>query len=89
MIALFILSGLHLGFWSPFMDPSLDFWSPFIYWYVAVNAILCALFTLVVIVGGVFDLRFLFNALSDEAVDEADDGRVVAQEPDDIGNQGG
>ncbi len=70
-------------------DPELGFWSPFVYWFVTVSAILCVLFTLVVIVGGVFDLRFLFNALSEEDVDETDDGRVVAQEPGDTGKTGG
>ena len=33
-------------------------------------------FTLVVIVFGFFDLKFLFKALREELVDETDDGRV-------------
>ena len=70
-------------------DPDLGIWSPFVYWFVAVSAILCGVFTLVVIVGGAFDLRFLFNALNEEVCDEADDGRVVAQEPGDTGAPGG
>jgi hypothetical protein len=69
---------LTIGLLSPFTEPSLGFWSPVIYWFVFVNAILCALFTLVVIVGGVFDLRFLFRALNEELLDETDDGRVIA-----------
>lgn len=60
-------------------DASLGFWSPFVFWFVAVNAILCGVFTLVVIVGGVFDLRFLFKALNEQDNDETDDGRVVVQ----------
>jgi len=32
----------------------------------------------VVIVGGLFDLRFLFKALKEEVVDETDDGRVIS-----------
>jgi len=62
-------------------DPSLGFWSPFVFWFVAVNAVLCGLFTVVVIVGGVFDLRFLFSALNEEEIDETDDGRVVSRDP--------
>jgi hypothetical protein len=58
-------------------DPNLGLWSPGIFWFVIVNAILCGCFTVVVIVGGLFDLRYLFHALRTEEVDEADDGRVV------------
>jgi hypothetical protein len=56
-------------------DPALGFWSPFIYWFVVINALACGLFMIVVIVGGLFDLRYLFKALSEE-VDSSDDGRV-------------
>lgn len=66
-------------------DPTLGFWSPFVYWFVTVNAILCGVFTLVVIVGGVYDLRFLFAALNEAEVDETDDGRVVAGGPGESG----
>lgn len=66
-------------------DPSLGTWSPFVYWFVVVNAILCGVFTLVVIVGGAFDLRFLFKALNKDVDDETDDGRVVALKPGDTG----
>lgn len=69
------MNGLLIEF-----DPTLGFWSPFVYWFVTVNAILCGLFTLVVIIGGVFDLRFLFKALNDQVVDHTDDGRVVRPE---------
>jgi len=54
----------------------IGFWSPFIYWFVLINAIFCILFTVVVIIGGVFDLRYLFRAIQEEAIDESDDGRV-------------
>jgi hypothetical protein len=70
-------------------DSSLGSWSPFVYWFVVVNTILCGVFTLVVIVGGAFDLRFLFNALNEDVGDEADDGRVVAQEPGKMESTGG
>jgi len=58
-------------------DPAIGFWSVFVYWFVVVNAILCVAFTGVVIVGGFYDLRFLFKAIKEEQVDEADDGRVI------------
>ena len=69
-------------------DPALGFWSPFVYWFVAINAILCGLFTMVVIVGGVFDLRFLFKALNEQDSDETDDGRVILSEPGSAEKQG-
>ena len=59
-------------------DESLGFWSPAIYWFVMINALATLVFTAVVIVGGFFDLAFLFRALQEEAVDETDDGRVAA-----------
>lgn len=68
---------ISMGLLSPFTSPDLSFWSPVIFWFVAVNAVLTGLFTLVVIVGGFFDLRFLFRALNTGEVDETDDGRVV------------
>lgn len=57
-------------------DETLGIWSPFVYWFVVVNTLLCAVFTAVVIVGGIFDLRFLFRSLREEVVDAHDDGRV-------------
>jgi hypothetical protein len=57
-------------------DPSLGVWSPFVYWFIVVSSLSCGVFTLVVIVGGAFDLRFLFKALGEEASDDHDDGRV-------------
>jgi len=57
-------------------DPSLGFWSVFTYWFVVVNAILCAGFIVVVTIGGFFDLRFLFRALNEQTEDVHDDGRV-------------
>jgi len=63
-------------------DPEMGIWSPLVYWYVAVNAILCAAFSVVVVVGGIFDLRYLFRALREEIVDETDDGRVIHRDSD-------
>ena len=62
-------------------DPQLGFWNKFVFWYVAINAVACALFTVVVIIGGLSDLRFLFRALKHESLDEADDGRVTQDPP--------
>ncbi len=56
--------------------PELGFWSPAIFWFCLVNAVLSMAFTVVVIVGGIADLRFLFKSLKEEAIDETDDGRV-------------
>lgn len=78
----------YLGLLTPFTDPSLEFWSPVIFWYVAIAAMLCGVFTLVVIVGGIFDLRFLFKALNEEITDETDDGRVSAEGTDPPGGEG-
>lgn len=54
----------------------IGFWSPLIFWFVTINVFACLLFTIAVIIGGCFDLSFLFRALRDEDVDETDDGRV-------------
>ena len=56
------------------------FWSSFTFWFVAVNIFVTLIFTCVIVVGGISDLRFLFNALKEERVDETDDGRVVSDE---------
>jgi len=56
--------------------PELGAWSPAIFWYCAINAFLSFGFTLVVIVGGFYDLKFLFRALKAERTDDTDDGRV-------------
>ena len=58
-------------------SPEIGFWSPFIFWFCLVNAVLSILFTLVVIVGGISDLRFLLHSLTSEIPDETDDGRVT------------
>ena len=43
---------------------------------VVINAYACLAFSLVVIVGGIYDLKFLLSALKVEEIDESDDGRV-------------
>lgn len=62
-------------------DPALGFWSPAIFWFCLINAILSMLFTVVVIVGGISDLKFLFKSLKEERIDETDDGRVQPETP--------
>lgn len=61
-------------------SPEIGFWSKFIFWYCLVNAVATAGFTLVVIVGGLRDVKYLITALKTEAVDESDDGRVPPEE---------
>ena len=51
--------------------------SGIIYWFVVINALACLVFTLVVIVGGLYDLKFLLSALKAEEIDDLDDGRVI------------
>ena len=53
------------------------FWSMFVFWFVALNLCITLLLTVATIVGGLFDLKFLFKAMKEEVADESDDGRVV------------
>lgn len=55
---------------------SMSFWSPFTFWYVAINVFVTLAFMVVIIIGGIFDLKFLFKSLQETEVDETDDGRV-------------
>ncbi len=55
----------------------IGFWSSFVFWYILVNSIVCAIFTVVVIAGGIFDLRYLFRSLAEEETNDTDDGRVL------------
>ena len=41
------------------------------------NALASLAFTVVVTVGGIYDLKFLLSALKSQEIDVADDGRVV------------
>lgn len=45
--------------------------------YVVVGLILTAIFAVVAIIGGAFDLVFMFKELKSKTADEADDGRVI------------
>jgi hypothetical protein len=58
---------------------SIGFWSKFTFWYSFINVFACLAFLTVVVVGGIFDLKFLFKALKQEKVDPTDDGRVISE----------
>jgi hypothetical protein len=57
-------------------SPELGWWSSGTFWVVAISLILNFGFTVVVIIGGIGDLRYLLRAMDEERVDETDDGRV-------------
>jgi len=57
-------------------SPNLGLWSEALFWYVAANMLVCLPFTVVVIVGGISDLRFLLRSLGEEEIDVTDNGRV-------------
>lgn len=63
----------------PQFSEDIGFWSKFTFWYVFINTFVTLGFLVVVIIGGCFDLRFLFRALKEETIDERDDGRVIAE----------
>lgn len=57
---------------------SVGFWSKFVFWFAAINVIVTLGFTVVVIIGGLFDLKYLFAALKeprDSEQERADDGQ--------------
>ena len=58
----------------------LGWWSSVTFYIVLITVFLNIGFTLVVIAGGLFDLRFLLQAMDEEQVDETDDGRVSSGE---------
>jgi hypothetical protein len=55
------------------------FWSKFVFWFAIANMVATILFTLVVIVGGFFDLKYLFESLDSDRGDDTDDGRVTGR----------
>ena len=59
----------------------IGFWSPFVFWFVVVSSIACGLFAIVITIGGLRDLRYLFRELRESEVDETDDGRVDSNTP--------
>jgi hypothetical protein len=47
----------------PEFSSTLGFWEKFTFWYVYINTFLTLGFLVFVIIGGFFDLAFLFRAL--------------------------
>lgn len=66
--------------------PDLQPISGIIYWFLVINALASLAFTMVVIVGGIYDLKFLLSALKAEKIDESDDGRVIKNNESDRSN---
>ena len=57
-------------------------WAIVTYWYTVISLIIYVAFTIIISVGGFFDLRFLFRELDSQVLDEKDDGRAVARDDD-------
>jgi hypothetical protein len=55
---------------------SLEFWSKFMFWFVNINIVLTMFFTVVVVIGGIFDLKFLLKALRTEVTNDKDNGSI-------------
>ena len=55
----------------------MDGWAHACYWYVGIAIGMNFIFSIVISIGGAFDLMKLFKSLKKEAPDETDDGRVV------------
>ena len=55
---------------------SSEVWFQIWYWFSIIFIGISVVLTLVVTIGGAFDLHWLLTRLKDEVVDEADDGRV-------------
>jgi hypothetical protein len=61
-------------------SPELGWWSRVTFWIVVVSIVLNLGFTLVVMVGGIRDLRWLLKSMDESTGDETDDGRVIESE---------
>ena len=51
-------------------------WMFITYFFFIVGILVFLVITVIVTIGGAFDLKFLFRSLKEEVLDEADDGRV-------------
>ena len=51
-------------------------WMFITYFSFIVGILVFLVITVIVTIGGAFDLKFLFQSLKEEVLDEADDGRV-------------
>jgi hypothetical protein len=63
----------------------IGFWSKFVFWFAIANTVATILFTVVVIVGGCFDLKYLFDALKTNPQADADDNEEVSPRSPDAG----
>jgi hypothetical protein len=54
----------------------MKFWMYACYIYAFVTFACFFILTVIVTIGGIFDLKFLFKSLNQEVLDETDDGRV-------------
>ena len=61
-------------------SPELGWWSVVTFWIVAISIVLNLAFTLLVMVGGIRDLRWLLKSMDESTSDETDDGRVLESE---------
>jgi hypothetical protein len=55
-------------------------WANITMFYVGINVIIMLIFTIVVNIGGLLDLAYLFRELAAKEADELDDGRVIDEE---------
>ena len=54
----------------------IGFWSKFTFWFVIINSVVSLVFVIVVMIGGIADIRYLLQAMREEPTDHTDDGRV-------------
>ena len=54
----------------------MSFWMFFSYVLFIISCLIFLVITVVITVGGAYDLKFLFKSLKEEVLDETDDGRV-------------
>lgn len=52
-------------------------WSEITMYYIIVNVFVMLIFTIVVNIGGMLDLLYMFRELANKKTDEFDDGRVL------------
>lgn len=55
-------------------------WELVTYIYIVIMLVFNVVVTVIVSIGGCFDLTYLFRILSSKIVDETDDGRVVSHD---------
>jgi hypothetical protein len=53
-------------------DPAVRHWSQFVFYFAVINTVATMLFTVVVIFGGIADVRYLVKSLKDRNAEEKD-----------------